>query len=65
MIIVAILVILIIITGFRSGEKFFILKNTNLDPGNNSIEINIKRWEFGVKIRIGGKEIDLFEKSKN
>jgi len=62
MIIVIILVILIVITGFRSGEKFFILQNTNLDSGNNNLETNIKRWEFNVKVISNGKEVELFEK---
>ena len=65
MIIVAILVIMIVITSFRSGEKFFILQNTNLDSGNNSLETNIKRWEFNVRVMSDGKEVELIEKNTN
>ena len=65
MIIVAILVIMIVITSFRSGEKFFILQNTNLDSGNNSLETNIKRWEFNVRVMSNGKEVELIEKNTN
>lgn len=65
MIIVVILILLIVITDFRSGEKFFILQNTNLDSGNNSIETNIKRWDFNVKVISNGKEVEVHEKNTN
>ncbi|MCR5186646.1 MAG: hypothetical protein K6D97_05980 [Clostridia bacterium] len=65
MIIIVILIILIIVTGFRSGEKFFILQNTNLDSGNNNLESSIKRWEFNVKVISNGKEVEILEKDTN
>lgn len=34
-----VLLLLIVITGFRSGEKFYILQNTNLGPGKNKIDV--------------------------
>lgn len=48
--ILIILLLLIIITGFKTGQKFYEIKNTNLNAVNTSVNSNIAKWKFKVKI---------------
>lgn len=49
-IVLIILILLVIITGFKTGQKFYEIKNTNFNAVNTSINSNIAKWRFKVKI---------------
>lgn len=49
-IILIILLIILIITSFKSGEKFFILRNTNFNSSIIKNDSSIARWYFNAKI---------------
>ncbi len=59
-----VLIILIGITSFRSGNKFYLLKNMYLNGKTDATaESNVSRWSFSAKIinRNQTKEIDSTE----
>ncbi len=50
LLILIILILLILITSFRSGEKFYVLKNTYLGETKTKIESGVARWKFEARI---------------
>lgn len=58
--ILIILILLIVITSFRSGEKFYLLKNAYFGDNDTNIGSSIARWNFEAKI-IYKNEVNLFE----
>ena len=49
--ILIVLILLIGITSFKTGSKFYLLKNMYLDDKNSaSVETGISRWYFNVKV---------------
>lgn len=55
-----ILVLLIIITSFNTGRKFYILKNTYLENSKGEINSGVARWNFSARI-ITGNEVQKDE----
>lgn len=51
-IILMILILLIAITSFNTGRKFFVLKNTYIEVTKGEVNSNVARWEFNAKIRV-------------
>ncbi len=51
--IIIFLILLIIVTSFRTGRKFYLLTSTYFDETKGKVSSNIARWKFDVKIRIG------------
>ena len=49
-IILIILILIVMITGFRTGQKFYEIKNTNLNAVNTSVNSSVAKWKFNVKI---------------
>lgn len=49
-ILIIILILIIVLTGFRTGQKFYEIKNTNLDSVNTNVNSSIAKWNFKVKI---------------
>lgn len=49
--ILIVLVLLILVTSFRSGEKFYVLKNTYFGETKTKVGSGLARWNFEVKIR--------------
>lgn len=47
---IIILLLLIIITSFKTGQKFYEIKNTNLNSVNTKIDSSVAKWNFNVKI---------------
>lgn len=60
--ILIILILLIAITGFRSGEKYYLLKNTHFGDSKANVESGVAKWNFNVRVRIGN-EVKVFEDS--
>lgn len=60
--ILAILLVLVFITSFRTGSKFYLLKHTVLEKTNQSIESNVARWNFDARI-IEKNEVILDEEN--
>lgn len=50
-IILIILVIILLITSFKSGEKFFVLRNTNFDSLVVKNKTSVSRWYFNARIK--------------
>lgn len=48
--ILVLLVLLILITSFRSGEKFYILKNTYFGETTTKVESGLARWKFEARV---------------
>lgn len=48
--ILIILVLLILVTSFRSGEKFYIIKNTYFGEKTTKVESGLARWKFEAKV---------------
>lgn len=46
-----VLVLLIFTTSFRSGEKFYTLKNTYFAESQSKIKNGLARWRFEAKIK--------------
>ena len=55
-----ILVLLVIITSFNTGRKFFILENTYLENCKGQINSGIARWNFCARV-ISGDEVSKDE----
>lgn len=49
--ILLILVLLIFTTSFRSGEKFYALKNTYFGESQSKIKSGLARWKFDARIK--------------
>lgn len=60
--ILIILILLIAITGFRSGEKYYLLKNTHFGDSKASVESGVAKWNFCVRVKVGN-EVKIFEDS--
>lgn len=58
--ILIILILLITITGFRSGEKYYLLKNTHFGDSKANVESGVAKWNFNVRV-IYGNEVKLLE----
>ncbi len=52
LLILIVLVLLILVTSFRSGEKFYVIKNTYFGESTTKVESGLARWRFEVKINI-------------
>lgn len=50
LIILIILLIILFITSFRSGEKFYTLRNTNFDTLMVKNKSLVSRWNFNARI---------------
>lgn len=50
LLVLIILVLLILITSFRSGEKFYVLKNTYFGESKTKIESGVARWKFEARV---------------
>ena len=48
--ILVILILIVVITSFKSGQKFYEIKNTNFDSVSTKVDSNIAKWKFKVKI---------------
>lgn len=46
-----IFLLIVIITGFKSGEKFFLLKNTNFNDTSVSGRSIVAKWHFDAKLK--------------
>lgn len=55
-----ILVLLVIITSFNTGRKFYILKNTYLENSKGEINSGVARWNFSARV-ITGSEVQKDE----
>lgn len=53
--ILIILILLVLLTSFKTGRKFYLLKNTFFDSTTGNIESGIARWNFEARI-INGEE---------
>lgn len=51
-IILIILIIIVIITSFKSGKRFFEIKNTNFDDSYSKVDSSIAYWYFDAEIRL-------------
>ena len=51
LIILLILLITIIICSFKTGQKFYILKNTYFDTTKANTNSEIAKWYFNAKIK--------------
>jgi len=49
-IILIILLLLVSFTSFRTGTKFYLLKNTTFDSKDENVNSEIARWNFEAKI---------------
>ena len=49
-ILIILLLIVCIITSFRTGQRYYDLKNTQLKDSNSQVETDIAKWNFKVKI---------------
>lgn len=49
-ILIIILILIIVLTGFRTGQKFYEIKNTNLNSVNANVNSSVAKWNFKVKI---------------
>ena len=50
-IIVIILLILCLITSFRSGQKFYELKYSGFDSSDNYVQSGVAKFYFNVRVR--------------
>lgn len=50
LLVLIILLLLILVTSFRSGEKFYVLKNTYFGELSTKVESGLARWKFEVKV---------------
>lgn len=50
LIILVLLLIIVIITSFKSGERFFEIKNAGFDDAYSRVDSSIAYWYFDVKI---------------
>ena len=48
--ILIILIIIVIITSFKSGKRFFEIKNTNFDDSYSKVDSSIAYWYFNAEI---------------
>lgn len=48
--ILIILVLLVLLTSFRTGRKFYLLKNTFFDNTIGNVESGVARWNFDARI---------------
>ena len=51
LLILVFLVLLIFTTSFRSGEKFYILKNTYFGESQTKIKSGLAKWRFEASIK--------------
>lgn len=51
-IILIILIIFVIITSFKSGERFFEIKNANFDESYSTVGSSVAYWYFDVEIKL-------------
>ena len=51
-IILLLLIIIVVITSFKSGERFFDIKNANFDDSYSSVESSVAYWYFNAEIRL-------------
>lgn len=51
-IILILLIIIVVITSFKSGERFFEIKNANFDDSYSTVESSIAHWYFNAEIRL-------------
>lgn len=49
--ILIVLILLTLITSFRSGEKFYVLKNTYFGESTTKVESGLARWKFEARIK--------------
>lgn len=50
--ILIILIIIVIITSFKSGKRFFEIKNTNFDDSYSKVDSSIAYWYFNAEIKL-------------
>lgn len=55
LIILITLVLLIVITSFNTGRKFYLLKNTYIENSKGEINSGVARWNFNARIIIGNE----------
>ena len=51
-IILIILIIFVIITSFKSGERFFEIKNANFDESYSTVGASVAYWYFDAEIKL-------------
>ena len=51
LLILVFLVLIIFTTSFRSGEKFYILKNTYFGESQTKIKSGLAKWRFEARIK--------------
>lgn len=49
-VLIILLLIICIITSFRTGQKYYDLKNTQFKESNSEINTDIAKWSFRVTI---------------
>ena len=54
--ILVILVLLVLLTSFKTGRKFYLLKNTFFDNTRGNVESTVAQWNFTARI-IDKKEV--------
>lgn len=59
--ILIVLILLILITSFRSGEKFYLLKNAYFGDTKANVESGVARWKFNAKVIYKNNEVNIFE----
>jgi flagellar basal body-associated protein FliL len=49
-ILIILLLIICVVTSFRTGQKYFLLRNTQFEDSNSNIETDIAKWNFEARI---------------
>lgn len=52
LIILIMLIIILIITSFKSGERFFEIKNAGFDDSYSRVDSSVAYWYFDAKIEL-------------
>ena len=67
LLILIILLILVFITSFRTGTKFYLLKNTILENSSGKVESGVARWNFRAKIIVDNEVIhdEIYEENND
>ena len=50
-IVLIIIMIILILTSFKSGERFFEIKNANFDESYSKVNSSVAYWYFDVQIK--------------
>ena len=52
LIILIVLIMIMIITSFKSGERFFEIKNANFDDSYSKVNSSVAYWYFDAEIKL-------------